>query len=98
MARLFEFPMPTMCIFNGITIAGGFILGLCHDYRTMNANVGHICLSELKLGFPFMKPYLTVCASKMHPVVCTKALLAVDIDQKEALKDGLIDATYDSQE
>ena len=47
MARLLEFPMPTMCIFNGTAWAGGLIWGLCHDTRIMNANVGNVCLSEL---------------------------------------------------
>ena len=31
MARLLSFSMPTMCVFNGVAIAGGYIWGLCHD-------------------------------------------------------------------
>ena len=98
MARLLEFPMPTMCIFNGTAIAGGYILGLCHDYRTMNAKVGNICLSELKLGTPLPMPYMKVCAAKLTPNVCAKAAYGVTFDQQEALKDGLIDATFESGE
>ena len=36
MAHLLEFSMPTMCVFNGTAIAGGYIFGLCHDYRIMH--------------------------------------------------------------
>ena len=66
MARLLEFAMPTMCVFNGSAIAGGYIFGLCHDYRIMHETVGSgICLSELKLGLALPYPYMKVCAAKL---------------------------------
>ena len=37
LARLLEFPMPTVCIFNGDAYAGGLIWGLCHDFRIGNS-------------------------------------------------------------
>ena len=52
MARLMEFPMVTMCVFNGTAFAGGYFLGLVHDYRIMHETTGSICLTELKLGLP----------------------------------------------
>ena len=36
MARLLQFSMPTMCVFNGTAMAGGYIWGLCHDFAIMN--------------------------------------------------------------
>ena len=36
-ARLLSFSMPTMCVFNGTAIAGGYIFGVSHDFRIMNA-------------------------------------------------------------
>ena len=94
MARLLEFPMPTLCVFNGNAIAGGYLLGLCHDMRIMHESVGSICLSELKIGMAFPYPYMHVTRSKLRPMVTTKVLYGVTLKQKEALKDGLIDDTY----
>jgi len=98
MARLLQFSMPSICVFNGNAIAGGFILGLCHDSRIMHESTGAICLSELKLGLPLPLPYMLVCRSKLSPVVMTKVAYAVDVKQKEALSDGLIDDTYATKE
>jgi len=36
LARLMEFPLPTMCVFNGTAMAGGYFLGLAHDFRVMH--------------------------------------------------------------
>ena len=98
MARLLEFSMPSLCVFNGTAMAGGYILGMLHDFRTMRANSGTICLSELKLGFDLTLPYMLACQAKLSPSVCLKALYAVNIGQEEALKDGLIDSLYLSRE
>ena len=94
MARLLEFSMPTLAIFNGNTIAGGLIWGLCHDRRIMNEKVGYMCLSELKIGFALFRPYMLVCGAKMPPMICSKYVYGVSATQKEGLKDGIIDDTY----
>ena len=94
MARLLEFPLPTMCIFNGNAFAGGYIFGLCHDYRIMHESVGAICLSELKIGAVMGLPYMRVLSAKLDPGVCTRLTLAITVRQPEALRDDLIDSTY----
>ena len=86
--------MPKLWIFDGNAIAGGYILGLCHDYRIMHESVGVICLSEIKIGMAFPYPYNLVTRSKLRQMVCTKVLYGITLKQKEALKDGLIDDTY----
>jgi len=98
MARLMEFSMPTMCVFNGNAIAGGYILGLCHDYRIMHETNGSICLSEIKLGLALPYPYMKVCAAKLDPAICTRLAHGITVLQPEALKDRLIDATYANTE
>ena len=99
MARLLEFAMPTMCVFNGSAIAGGYIFGLCHDYRIMHETVGSgICLSELKLGLALPYPYMKVCAAKLDQSVCNKLAFAITVKSKEAVEDGLIDGTYANEE
>ena len=98
LARLLEFPLPSMCIFNGNAIAGGYILGLAHDFRIMNANVGTICLSELKLGLPLPAPYNAICAAKLNARVCNKIFYGITLNTAEGLKDELIDETFASPE
>ena len=46
------FPLPTMTAINGHAFAGGLIFALAHDFRTMNANYGYLCLAEINLDFP----------------------------------------------
>ena len=71
MARLLEFSMPTMCVYTGNAMAGGYIFGLCHDFRIMNNDVGTICLSELKLGLSIFLPFMKVISSKLPSSVVT---------------------------
>ena len=80
MARLLEFSMPTMCVFNGSAIAGGYIFGLCHDYRIMHESAGSICLSELKLGLALPFPYMKVCAAKLDQGVMTRLACAITVN------------------
>jgi len=40
--RLLTLSLPTMCVFNGSAMAGGFFMGACHEHRIMNANKGWI--------------------------------------------------------
>ena len=84
-ARLLAFPMPTMCVFNGNAIAGGYILGLSHDFRIMHETTGAICLSELKLGLPLPAPYMEICAAKLQATVCNKIVFGITVGQAEAL-------------
>lgn len=37
MARLLTLKVPSMCVLNGTAIAGGYWLGLSHDFQVMNA-------------------------------------------------------------
>ena len=77
MCRVIEFPMPTLCVFNGTAWAGGLIWGLCHDYRIMNEKIGTLSLSELAVGLPIMPPYLKVTQAKINPQALTKYSYAI---------------------
>lgn len=98
MARLLGFPMPTVCVFNGSAIAGGYFLGLCHDYRIMHETKGNICLSELKLGLALPYPFTKVLQAKIDPGVLTRLAFGITVMTEEALKDRLIDSTYTTTE
>ena len=72
MARLTTLNIPSMCVLNGTAIAGGYWLSLSHDFRIMNAQVGEICLSELKLGLTIPYPYTRMLKAKLDPMTVTK--------------------------
>jgi len=40
MDRLIRLSLPSLCIFNGNAMAGGYFIGICHDMRIMNAQSG----------------------------------------------------------
>ena len=96
MGRVLEFPIPTLCIFNGNAFAGGFLLGMCFDARIMNEAVGEICLTELKFGIALPLPMMLVCKAKLEANVCLRLCTAISVKPEEALKDGMVDATYSS--
>lgn len=50
--ELYTTPIPTLAMLTGHAIAGGCILALCCDYRTMAEGRTLIGLNEIKLGLP----------------------------------------------
>ena len=93
-ARLLEFPMPTMCVFNGKAVAGGFLFGSSFDRRIMDEKKGLVLLNEIQNGLPMPASMLRVLSAKFSPKVCLKVLSGQPFDVPSALQDGLIDATY----
>jgi len=57
--------VPSLCILNGHTYAGGLILAMCHDFRTMHETGGKLCLSEINVGLTLPPAYNEVCKSTM---------------------------------
>ena len=67
LGRLLAFKLPTMCVMNGNTLAGGYFLALAHDLRIMNQKQGEICLTELKVGVSMPYPLVATLKAKLHP-------------------------------
>jgi enoyl-CoA hydratase/carnithine racemase len=62
MAKLLILNVPTMCVWQGHSIAGGVFLGLCHDLVIMKDDPKlMVCLNELSFGknVPFAYAQLT---------------------------------------
>ena len=55
--KLILLNVPTLCLMNGKTYAGGLFLSLCHDFRIMVSD-GKICLNEVSIGAGFSTPYV----------------------------------------
>ena len=66
-ARLMTFPVPTMTAINGHAYAGGLILAMAHDFRTMRSDYGFLCLSEINLDFPLPEQYCDLLKATLPP-------------------------------
>ena len=67
LTRLLTFPLPTMAVINGHTFAGGLFLALAHDFRTMRADYGFMCLSEINLDFPIPEGFTDFLRATLPP-------------------------------
>ena len=67
LTRLLTFPMPTMAVVNGHAFAGGIFLALAHDFRTMRADYGFMCLAEINLDFPIPEGYTNFLRATLPP-------------------------------
>jgi len=66
-ARLLTFPMATVAAINGHAYAGGLLWALMHDFRTMRADYGYCCLSEVNIGVPIPEPFAQMVKHTMNP-------------------------------
>ncbi|MCA1655018.1 MAG: enoyl-CoA hydratase/isomerase family protein, partial [Pseudonocardiaceae bacterium] len=53
LARVLEFPAPTVAAIPGHAFAAGAMLAFAHDIRVMRADRGFFCLPEVDLRIPF---------------------------------------------
>lgn len=94
--KLLVLPIPTMCIMNGHTMAGGFIFALCHDYRIQKAG-SHITLSEINVELP-LPPFVSAIVSELLPPQFVRKInYGIKISSTEALKEHAICAIYKDQ-
>jgi enoyl-CoA hydratase/carnithine racemase len=48
--RMLTLGIATLCVLNGMTIAGGLLFALMHDFRIMKEENTFTCLSEINIG------------------------------------------------
>ena len=94
MDRLIRLSLPSMCCFNGNAMAGGYFMGICHDFRTMTTKHGRVCLNELLFGGSLTETLMASLTAKLNPSTITKMHSATMILPQEALAEGIIDNTY----
>lgn len=61
--KLITLNVPTLCLMNGHSYAGGLFLGLCHDFRIIAAKA-KICFTEITVGVG-MSPAYTALATNL---------------------------------
>ena len=92
--RLIRLSLPSLCCFNGNAMAGGYFIGICHDFRTMTLKHGRVCLNELLFGGSLTTGLMASITAKLSASAVNKMHNATMISPKEALADGIIDNTY----
>ena len=75
--RVLRFPLPTMCVFRGNSMAAGLFLGLAHDFRIMSNKRGKVCFNELAFGGFLPPPLMSLMKAKLKPAVANKMQYAV---------------------
>eukprot|EP00347_Sterkiella_histriomuscorum_P010161 403377371 len=98
LARLLIFPMPTACLFNGHTIAGGLIFGLCHDFRIMREDKAFIQLSELNIGLGFMPGYAAVVKHQLNAEMMRLLIFGKRYKSQQALKMGVVQKLFKDED
>lgn len=74
LARVLEFPVPTVAAIPGHAFAGGAMLALAHDFRVMRADRGFFCLPEVDINIPFTPGMAALIQSKLPPSTAHEAM------------------------
>lgn len=74
LARVLEFPAPTVAAIPGHAFAAGAMLALAHDFRVMRADRGFFCLPEVDINIPFTPGMAALIQSKLVPATAHEAM------------------------
>lgn len=93
--ELYTLPKPTIAALTGHTIAGGFILASCCDYRFIGQGKKFCALNEIHLGVPV--PYLSdyILRQLVGNRLATEMMYSGKmIPPEEAMQMGIVDALF----
>ncbi len=93
MARIFDYPGPTVACVNGHAIAGGCVVTLCCDVRVMTTDDrARIGLNEVALGLVFPPKIFRIAESRLPPRSVHEVLLRGALHApNDAVRLGLVD-------
>jgi enoyl-CoA hydratase len=93
MARIFDYPGPTVACVNGHAIAGGCVVTLCCDLRVMTTDDrARIGLNEVALGLVFPPKIFRIAQSRVPPRSVHEVLLRGALHgPNDAVRLGLVD-------
>lgn len=95
--ELFMFPKPVVGALSGHTIAGGFMLATCCDYRIMVSGKSRISLNEITFGsslFPGSVEMMKYCVGQRNAEII--AMTGAMYSAEEAKAMGLVDEVCDT--
>lgn len=74
LARMLEFPVPTVAAIPGHVFAAGAMFALAHDFRVMRADRGFFCLPEVDINIPFTPGMAALIQCKLVPATAHEAM------------------------
>jgi Delta3-Delta2-enoyl-CoA isomerase len=99
LARMLEFPAPTVAAIQGHAFAAGAMLALAHDFRVMRADRGFFCLPEADIDIPFTPGMSALIRCKLTPATALETMTtARRFGGTDAATAGLVDAAVPEAE
>lgn len=93
LARMLEFPVPTVAAIPGHAFAAGAMFALAHDFRVMRADRGFFCLPEVDINIPFTPGMAALIQCKLIPATAHEAMTTGRrYGGADAAAAGLVDA------
>ena len=94
MSRFLTLGVPTMCVFNGTTIAGGLLLGLCHDFRIMKEDKTYLCMSEINFGGSLPHGLASLFKHTLTPKAIRHFIFGARINAVQSAKLDVVDNLF----
>jgi len=95
LASFMRLRVPTIAAICGHAAAGGFMLGLAHDYRFMRGDRSVLYMSELDIGMKMPRSLMAVIRSKLLPEALRDVVLgARKFSAQMALEARIVDSVY----
>ena len=91
-ARLLASPIPSVAALNGHAFAGGAMLALACDFRTMRTDRGFFCIPEIDLGLPLHPGMAALIQARLPKLTAHEAIVTGKrYGGIEALARGIVD-------
>ncbi len=99
LARFLTLNVPTFCVQNGITMAGGLLLSLMFDFRTMREDdKNFVSFSELNIGKSMTPAFAAAAKYQLEPTVSRLMMWGGRFNAQQALKMKVVDNVYKTKE
>jgi len=97
--RILMFPLPTLAAINGHCFAGGALISMAHDLRTMRTDKGWFCFNEVFINRQFSFAHYKMLRAKMGTgrTSTDAIIMGRRYTAAEAYESGLLHATPASQ-
>ena len=87
--------VPTLCVMNGMTIAGGVLFSLMHDFRVMKDDPkSFTCLSEINIGMSLTPAFGAIVKYQLDPQVSRLMMYGGRFNPQQSLQMRVCDALY----
>jgi enoyl-CoA hydratase/carnithine racemase len=85
--------VPTLCVMQGTTLAGGLIMALCHDFRIMTTKA-KVALSEIDVNLSIGLPYAQILHKTLGTQGLERTFLGKKLSAREAFDEGIVNGVF----